>query len=196
MIQAQLIPQENRFSRNQGNWDNTNSTYCHLLYTRIGKCKVLPGYSKGIDVDEKKDKEICLQDTIRRLANIGYVQNCHKMEFFLKDFLSNKNNELILILYPLDHKPQFEYNDKFKWIIPFLDKLYEQIHKKERISRDITINRAKQFKKLGLDIIFYKEICENRNDFKNKLAELKVSGEIPEKVLYKFYFTYENDFKI
>lgn len=186
---------ENRFTRNQNNWDNTNSTYAHLLYTRVGKCNIIPGYSKGLDVDEKKDKEIVLQDVIRRLCNSGYVQNCHKMEFFEKDFMSNKNNKLILILYPLDHKPQFEYDPKYHWILPFLNKLYDQIEKKEKISRDITINRAKSFKKQGLDIVLYKEICKNLDQFKSKLSELKVSGEIPEKVLYAFYRMYENDFE-
>ncbi len=182
----------NKFTRNKDQFDSIESTYMHKLYTNQGKKNLLHGYSKGNGLPERKDKEILLQKVILRLINRGYLFRCDKMEFYKKNYLDNSHDKLILVIYP----DKYDLDESIEWIIPFMEKVYDNILKQIALNDSIIVERAKGFKKIGLDIELYREICNTVEEFKSKLAELKVSGEIPENVLHKFYFTYENEFKI
>jgi len=182
---------KNKFTKYKDQFDSIESTYKHLIYTNQGKKYILTGYSKGDGLPERKDKEILIQKVVLRLINRGYLQKSDKIEFYKKNYIDNRHDQLLFIMYP----DRFEYTDSIVWIIPFLEKVYENILQKNKLEESIIIDRAKGFKKIGLDIEFFKDSCFDLECFKNKLSELKANAEIPENILHKFYYTYENDFK-
>lgn len=184
---------ENRFTRNQYEWDTINATYRHLIYTNKGKKFVIPGYSKGKNTPEPKDKEQCLQGVIKRLLNRGYLTGSDKIEFFQRHFLDSKLDEKILILYnPESVRDHYvEYTSAYEWIVPFIDKVYDLIREQKRIQDDIIIDRGKKFKKHKLDIEDYKVVCNTRAEFIHKMAALKTEGKIPYSLLVDFFNTYK-----
>lgn len=188
---------QNKFEKFKGNWDPVNSTYKHLLYTNKGKQNIMPGYSKGEGLDAPKDPDVELQKVILRLVNNGYLYGCHKMEFYEKNFLDSKQDQKILVLYHPEHREKFdfEYADQYEWIVPFLQKVYKMSRDKQKIVDSIFIKRKTLFKKYDLDIELYKEICNNANDFSNKLSELNKLAEIPYDILLDFWKTYKKHFK-
>lgn len=183
---------KNKFTRNKDQYDSIESTYKHIIYTNVGKKYQLTGYSKGNGLPERKDKEILLQRCILRLISRAYLRNSDKIEFYKKDWLDSRHDELILVLY----SNRYEYSDKTEWIQPFLTAVYERILKGIALDDNIIIDRAKGFKKIGLDIFLYKELCRDQQEFKDYMDTLISHAEIPQDVVLKFYHTYKNDFKI
>ncbi len=182
---------QNKFTRYKDQFDSIESTYKHIIYTNQGKKYQLTGYSKGAGLPERKDKEILLQKVILRLLNRNYLKCSDQIEFYIKNYLDNRHDELILRM-----KPEgYEIVKRFEWMEPFLEKVYKIIKGNSILDENIIVDRAKGFKKIGLDIFLYREICKDLSEFEAKMAELKALGEIQENVLSKFYFTYKNDFK-
>lgn len=124
MAQALKNPtSRNRFEVNKGKWDRIASTFWWKIYLENGK--IFTGYSKGLNVREKANKNHLFITFVNRIWSKSYVQKSYKMEIFKNDPIFEEH-ELVCVLTKdnFDLQPYFFGN---KEIEEFLKKTYQGI---------------------------------------------------------------------
>lgn len=87
----------------QGQFDQVNSTYKHIIYLAPGqKRSKLDGYSKGLYLSESADKTYVLIQFIQRIFRSGYFDSSRvqRIEYFRNNHDGLGYTDFILILEP------------------------------------------------------------------------------------------------
>jgi hypothetical protein len=128
---------KNRFEVNKGKWDILGSTFFWKLYLENGK--VFKGYSKGLNIPEKANKNHLFITFVNRVWTKNYIKKCYKMEIYKNDpVFSDHDLACVLTKDDFDLQPYFFKN---KEIEEFLKKTYEGLRTGEMPDLTVKVQR-------------------------------------------------------
>lgn len=156
-------------SYDQASWDEQGSTWVQIVYFKNGK--IMQGYSKRVNFDEKADKIALLTNWILRMYKAGYLDknNEGKTEIeYMEYFRNAMQPELVLRLYYNTYElPDVALQENIQ-MRTFLKRFYELIE----------LNKTPEF-------INTKLMVANRAAFENPL-DLSVHKFIEPKMLFEY----------